>query len=433
MTGTICAIAVDGTGHLTVTDTESTGSIHGINGKAYSLFTAFEPTAQLTINAGTFELEEASNCLIHSAGSDTVNINGGKFTLSNVGTDVNRSPWIVNANGSNVRHVNINGGSFNANVQDLYWHFEAQLPADKAVSYANGYYTVVDAKVSVTGYKFQNTFHADHTLGYLTLEEAFANAADGATITLLSDFALYAEDLVTFDTNYSAFFVIEDKTITIDLNGYKLLGYTEGAEGLVVGMFGTINNGHLTLNDSSNGDGVVSITAQGANVYALITNYSNCSVVVNGGNYLLDVASDSLIYTAANEGVIVNGGNFVLGNVGTGKNGMPWIFNAKGQNTAHVLVYGGTFNADVQHQYYPFEVLMPKELALDKSVAGKFTVVKAVAYVTEREWSGKWYTNNIGYATLEEAFAACEGPKKSWNGQWSEQEEVILLSDVTID
>ncbi len=266
-----------------------------------------------------------------------------------------------------------------------------------------------------------------HRVGYTTFEEAYANVDDGETIGLLCDLTLDKDDVVVLDGKYKSFFIIEGKTITFDLNGHHIYANAQGIEEMVVGLFATDNNGHLILNDSK-GSGNVTLESNGANVYALIVNYeSGCTITINGGNYSLDYASDSLMYTGANEGIIVNGGTFNLGNIGTGKNQSPWMFNAKGQNTAHVIVNGGTFNADVQHQYYPFEVYMKKELALSKN-NGIYSVVDAVAYVNEQEFSGKWYTNEVGYATLEEAYAALEGIKISKDGQVSQEEYVTILN-----
>jgi hypothetical protein len=148
-----------------------------------------------------------------------------------------------------------------------------------------------------------------------------------------------------------------------------------------------------------------------------------------------------LIYTHAsanegqgNVGVVVNGGTFFLGNAGQGRNYSTWIFNAKGQNERHVWVTGGTFSTDIRHQYWVFEAQIDKECALVKQ-GDFYTIVPAVAYVTEREWSSAWYTYETGYATLEEAIAACEGPKTKtyYSKEYvSEQEIVVLLQDITL-
>ena len=73
---------------------------------------------------------------------------------------------------------------------------------------------------------------------------------------------------------------------------------------------------------------------------------------------------------------------------------------------------------------------MVKELALSKGEDGMYTVVPAVAYVNEQEWSSAWYTNYVGYATVEEAEAAVEPIKTKVVGKntyYSDREVVTLL------
>ncbi|MBE6592723.1 MAG: DUF11 domain-containing protein [Ruminococcaceae bacterium] len=265
---------------------------------------------------------------------------------------------------------------------------------------------------------------------YETLAEALNAAESGSTVTLLSDVSVGKNDVVDLAGMYKTFFCIKGKTLTVDLNGKQLFGDAAGMEEMLVGFFSTESDGHLTLNDSV-GNASVRIEANGANVYGLLINYDPSSTLtVNGGNYSLDFASDSLVYSGGNECITVNGGNFYLGNIATDRNQSPWIFNVKGRNERHVCVNGGSFNWDIQHQYWPFEVEVPKELALQKTtVNGEaiYSIVKAVAYVNEQEYSGRWYTNNIGYATLEGAIAAADTPAKA-----TIKECVTLLSDVTI-
>lgn len=441
MTGTIVAFASEGTGHLVVNDSKKTGSITADGAAAYSLFSAFDKKSELTINAGSFSLAEAQNCLIHSAGNETVTVNGGSFVLGNVGTGTNGMPWIFNANSSNEQHVNVTGGSFNADVLHQYWIFEVNADKTLALSYADGMYTVVPANA------YLSEIHGKYIneVGYVSFADAFRAAKDGEKITLLTTDYLYADELVEFDGQYLTFFEVNGKTLTVDLNGYMLQGIIKGAEKMVVGMFATNDNGHLILEDSSvNKSGRVKISSQGATLYALLVNYEpGCSITVNGGNYYTNKAQDCLIYSGAsayegtaNEGVVINGGTFDLGNLGTKANGSPWLFNVRGQNHRHTWITGGSFSADVFHQYYVFEVQSPEDIALKyNEETCMYDIVDAVAYVTERHWSSKWYTKNVGYATLEEAIAACEGSKTVvyYNKAYtSEPEKVVLLKDITV-
>ncbi len=263
------------------------------------------------------------------------------------------------------------------------------------------------------------------------LAPVVAKAADGDTVKLLSDVDITDAEYVRLDGDYNTLVKVEDKSITVDMNSKTISGEYAVDSLMLVGVFSTENNGHLTLT----GNGTVDITtAEDSTTYALIVNYEDdCSITIENGTYKLNKASDSLIFTDGNEGVIVNGGTFTLGNIGTGSNGSPWIFNAKGQNTSHVVVTGGTFNADIVHQYYPFEVFMDRSLALQKNDADTtWTVVPAVAYVNEQEWSSAWYTNEVGYATLAEAIDAVDEPRTK-SGKTSAQEVVTLLANCIDD
>jgi hypothetical protein len=283
---------------------------------------------------------------------------------------------------------------------------------------------------------------------YGSLADAIEAAKDGDTIVMKNDITVsYANALDAAD-GFKSLFVISGKTITIDLNGKKILGDATGApelvngkypEGMLLGMFTTLANGHLTLVDSSEGEGTVELASNGCLVYGLIVNYDkDCSITINEGNYIADDVFDALVYTSCDKGVVVNGGNFHLANVGQGTrgNGSPWIFNGLGQNINSVVVNGGTFNANVNAQHWVFEVKIDKTLALKDNGDGTWTVVEAVAYVNDQHWASSWYTRATGYATLQEAIDACEGVKTMTIGKkdyTSEEEIVTLLGDIDLD
>mgnify|MGYP003297967334 CR=1 FL=1 len=258
------------------------------------------------------------------------------------------------------------------------------------------------------------------TAYYETLVDALAAAKDGDAITLINNVDL-SDTVLSFS-----------KDITIDFNGCTLTGtFTAKTTAFI-----SVENGaNVVLKDSTGKGGLRAVETNG-NLSNLVRAQKGGYVTIESGNYYQDASVNGagMIDTRHNEGVIINGGSFDLGNLGACTNGSPWLLNASGQNTAHVVVNGGSFIADIQHQYYPFEVLMPREKALKKA-DGVYTVVDAVAYVTEREWSSNWYTNEIGYATLEETIAACQGPqtkvyyKKDYV---SEQEVIVLLKDIEL-
>ena len=96
---------------------------------------------------------------------------------------------------------------------------------------------------------------------YDTLQAAIDNAPANTTIRLTKD----VTETVT---------IPEGETVTLDLNGHKLTN-TDGQHTI-------INNGTLTVIDSSNGSGTVdNISNDGAAVY----NKAGGTVTLNGGNY----------------------------------------------------------------------------------------------------------------------------------------------------
>ena len=305
---------------------------------------------------------------------------------------------------------------------------------------------------------------------YDSLADAIEAAQNGDTIVLKNDINVTYADAVAATDGFKSFFVVSDKTITIDLNGKTVYGdATDGPmmvngqsapEGLLLGMFTTLANGHLTLVDSSNGQGTVELKAATGDLdangmttsyhaYGLIVNYDDdCSIVIEGGKYVADDVYDALVYTSCDTevddegktvyGVTVDDGYFYLANVGKGSrgNGSPWIFNARGQQIRSVVVNGGTFNANVNAQYWVFEVEIDKTLALKDNGDGTWTVVEAAAYVNKQHWASAWYTRETGYATFEEAIAACEDVKTKTVGKkvyTSEAEGVTLLRDIILD
>ena len=238
------------------------------------------------------------------------------------------------------------------------------------------------------------------------LQKAVDAAANGETVTVLSDFELTWDGVTKIDNNYAAYVCVAGKAVTIDLNGKKLTGNTDVMNGTkLYAAFASDEGGALTLKDSV-GTASVKVTGTAA-AYCLLMGFEvGCKLTVEGGVYELANASDSLVFAgAASDIVTVNGGTFTLGNIGTGANSSPWIFNANGKNANSISVTGGTFNADVNHQYYKYEVSIPRTLACKANGNGTWTIVPAVAYVNELYDSAR---TDVGYATFAEAIAAAE-------------------------
>ena len=433
-------LTVTGNGTIDVAKAPVVGS----NTEVAYMFRKQGTTGYLVIENGYYHMVNAEDSMIYTNGNEIVTVNGGTFVLDEVGTGSsgnNGCPWMFNCAGSNEQHVLVNGGSFNADITDTafqHWNKEVQIADGMIIQQMeDGLWHVIRPNMSIT--------RSGETIYFDTMTEAIAAAQDGDTIVLEQDIAV--DETATTEVGIAklnsdiptdehvTFFNVSGKNITVDLNGKQIYADVSGLpEGTALaGIFSTSDGGQLTLQDSV-GTGVVEVKAGTVNVFAMIINLdhseNSSKIIIESGTYTLDRSVSAMIDTRCNEGIVINGGTFNLGNVKDPglKNGQAWTFNAKGQNTRHVIVTGGTFPADIQHQYYPFEVSIARELALQYDAeTGMYTVVPAVAYVNEQEFSGRWYTNEVGYATMEEAYAAVEPPKTSWDGQVSEQEYVTSL------
>ena len=278
--------------------------------------------------------------------------------------------------------------------------------ANYVVKYVDGTYRVYEAVAQIG-----NTLYA-------TVQDAINAAQDDDIVVLRKDIVLTWDGKLAVE-DIPCLLIVKDKRITLDLNGKAITAD-------MTGMTGTYNigvvvagSGDLTVDATGGG----SIKASGIKAYSLFSAFDTTTkLTINGGTYELEEAMDCLIHSAGDEIVTINGGIFTLGNLGVGTNGQPWIFNANGQNIRKVIVNGGTFNADVNHQFWANEVFVPETKALKDNGDGTWTVVDAVAYVVERATSNGASDRKVGYATLAEAVAS--------NGTPELGTKITLLADV---
>ena len=412
--------------------------------------------ATINMNGGEIYSKDGYGININSGNTPFVELNIAGGTISTDDTDYNLAVYVVNKGNAENFTANVTGGTFNGNFA-LNGVTATTMAVDKvsvsggdfdgvicydvpAYGFVSGgtFKSEVDAKYVAISYickaNGDGTYSVIEDPGYgavaqignsedyfankyyTTINAAAADAVTGETITLIADVAMSAEGYITISDDYAVMVAVKEKDITIDLNS-KTVTVTPNADELetakdkmLMSVFGVDTNGKLTLT----GEGTVKVNANGANVYSLAAAYGEGALLtIESGNYEADAvnASGSLIYsqqTEEGEGVIVNGGNFKLGNEGTGANGSPWIFNTKGQNATGVTVTGGTFNADINHQFWAHEVFVPDTLAVmkDTTVDDTWTIVPAVAYTSEKATSRYSDWRHVGYATIEEAIAA---------------------------
>lgn len=271
--------------------------------------------------------------------------------------------------------------------------------------------------------------------GYPTLQAALDAANDGETVKLLKDISMDSTDVVeTEDADkYDVLiYVSKGKAIKLNMNG-KTITVNHPSTDAAERIYSVV-----CIEDGASlevfGNGLIDVTCDATSprvAYTFWKRGTTGELIINDGTYHMNDSEDSVVYTNGDEIVTVNGGTFTIDSIGTGENGSPWIFNAKGQNEKNIVVTGGTFNADVNHQYWIFEVQAPKEKALKNNGDGTWTIVDAVAYVDEWNKSGKWYDKEVGYATLKEAVDAVNTRGKAEQAG-KDSEKITLLKDAKI-
>ena len=240
------------------------------------------------------------------------------------------------------------------------------------------------------------------------LIEALGKLVDGDTILLVDNIDLEEASLT----------VTGEGKKTIDFNGFTITSNCSGTQMLYV-----TGGSELTLKDGSSAmNGGLFATKADGTLSNLIRVATDGKLVIESGSYH-QIASNNgsgMIDSRGSNIITINGGTFTLDNVGTATNKSPWILNTSGKNERKIIVNGGTYNDDVYHQHFIFEVQSPVNRASKNNGDGTWTIVDAVAYINEQHKSGKWYTEERGYATLQEAIDALKETE-------STVEEVVTL------
>ena len=297
-----------------------------------------------------------------------------------------------------------------------------------------------------------------------SIQEAINNAASGDTITVMDDHNLDFSKIQTVpEESYNVWILVSGKDITIDLNGKTVTAEYSDAnwntyQKKITAIIWVHTGAKLTLTDSSKDKtGTLKVIATESNdddttgntyrVNYMLANYNGDnhetegghSLVINGGTYEYDYGKkeSAIVYSHNSKTTLITGGTFKMSNIGADGavgNYAPWIFNARGNEANQIVVAGGTFNADVNHQHWEYEVYVPKECALRDNGDGTWTAVGSVAYVTEYEsakYSGKKYVRDVGYATVEEAVSNVGKHHDSQNTDL-QQYTITLLKDADV-
>ena len=409
----------DPNGTLTLTDSsaEGTGTVELFANDAtvYGLIVSENANdkshpGKIIVNGGNYIADKLTDSMIFADINEVITVNGGNFRLGNVGTGSNGKPWIFNAAGNNQIHINVNGGTYNANVAKQYWTNEVNLGAGlTTTNNGDGTWTVVPAVAEVV----------DGDI-YGSIQEAIDAAQDGQTVKLVADVALDTKKYTTQVDNLVVLFNVKGKAVTFDLNGKKIDVNASAANlggKMLAGVFSADVEGDFTITDSSaEGTGAVTVTVNDAKVYSVFISENagdktkSGKMTVNAGNFTtVGKVANAMIFADTDKVVTINGGTFICDGVSVSEN-YPWLINTHDNNVKQVIVNGGTFNVDINHQYRPFEVFVPENLAVKANGNGTWTIVPAQAYVTEMLGN---YVNEpgnnehkVGYATVAEAIAA---------------------------
>lgn len=206
---------------------------------------------------------------------------------------------------------------------------------------------------------------------YTSIKEAVAAANDGDVITVIKDHAI-ADSEAYFGTAYPSYYVfleVNEKKVTIDLNG-KVVTLNPDLDKMLLAIFLANANGEITLKDSSEAKtGAINVTASDASsVYSMFMADNGGKFNIESGNYYLnkvdisDKAPRAMLYAGSDKLFTVNGGNFILANAHTettvfGKGeaaydvAHPWIANVYGDGKGAIAINAGSFNVDPSHHH----------------------------------------------------------------------------------
>ena len=310
-----------------------------------------------------------------------------------------------------------------------------------------------------------------------------------ATITVTNDHKLDCTKV----NSESKFLILVDngKDITIDLNGYTVTAdFTSSTMNVPKSSVIMVADGAkltMTDNSASKTGTLHAITTEATQnaLQFLLRNAAgdnkgwldgfnsenwdsnlescleNCNLVIKGGTYKIDYGRmnskdyvGSIVRSDNSYTTWVDGGTFWMGNVGarageTGWNNAPWLLDGSSGDANRIIVTGGTFfKTDVNHMSNEFEVYVPKDHALRETInemgESWWTVVPAVAYVTEYQMRSDWfvahpdviggkdYNRDVGYATVEEAVSNVGKHHASSRTDDFEQYTITLIEDADV-
>lgn len=293
---------IDNWGTLTITSGTYTGGLNVVKSEEDSV---------LTINGGKFTLDYSTDYtgVVFAYGDTT--ITGGEFiqSVTTCGRWDHPQVILTGVVEGHTAITRVTGGSFtNAHSKEGIFRGVGKATSDNFEVSGGTFNKVISADYCAEGFIPSTTKNADGMYGvkegkyvakvgsknYETLADAIRLAAKGKTVTLLDD----------IDGNFE---ISNNKSITLDLNGFTLNGGTGTAKAAIT------NYGTLTIKDSSaaktgtikrDDNGV-----EGETSYYVIRNLGTMTIeqanVVNNSGYRKTNPSGSMIGSS----LICNGDN----------------------------------------------------------------------------------------------------------------------------
>lgn len=381
---------IDNWGTLTITSGTYTGGLNVVKSEEDSV---------LTINGGKFTLDYSTDYtgVVFAYGDTT--ITGGEFiqSVTTCGRWDHPQVILTGVVEGHTAITRVTGGSFtNAHSKEGIFRGVGKATSDNFEVSGGTFNKVISADYCAEGFIPSTTKNADGMYGvkegkyvakvgsknYETLADAIRLAAKGKTVTLLDD----------IDGNFE---ISNNKSITLDLNGFTLNGGTGTAKAAIT------NYGTLTITDSSAAKtGTIKRDdkgVEGETSYYVIKNLGTMTInqanVVNNSGYRKanpsgSMIGSSLICNGGNDTKVstltINGGEFTQNNFIAIKNDSTAVLNINGgiinsenesavQNwsTAHIL--GGTLNGVLWTLTYD-------ETAIGKTVFGGEAVLNGRIY-----------------------------------------------------
>lgn len=323
------------------------------------------------------------------------------------------------ADGANVV---VSGGTYNFLVEEDFLA-EGYAP----LAQGDGTYAVVDEEEAANAGDAVAAIETESgRVLYATLADAIANAEDGATIVLIANVE------VTSASGGSGI-AINDKSLTIDFNGYKIIDRGTGSA-LTVGGTSVV-----TLIDSGESGGVEG--GSGGNNVA-VTALGSAVVNIEGGVYSVGpdasgLGNNTIYINSADAQVNISGGTFSSEAMFNGK---YYVLNQNNSAAGDYTVTGGTFvnfNPIIGDDYLGGTFIDPEAaVALDED--GNFTVYADPSDVPAEAEAVYAFENGAAVAVVKtedaliDAFAG-EYEVIRLGAGFTLDEQIRICRDVTLD